>query len=378
MLRVAFRLLRHDIQVHAAFPQSEGTASMISDCQAAGVSYSPFDCDADTAAARCRQVRKLLHAIRPDVVQFTAGWPTQVIEPALGCALEGVPLLAVFQLAPKPISLSEQCRRRLSWARSRQQRWMAVSQQNLPHLQDTFAAHRDDLGILYNGIDIESCDERNREAVRRDVRVELGLPADARLLLTTSRLDPQKGHSDLLKIAPMLVEKFPDVRFVWAGGGWKGDLTERQRLESEIRQLDLQGWVRVLGYRNDIQRLLTASDLLIFPTRFEGGCSSSIREAMMHELPIVSSDAGGIPEVLRDGFDALLFPVRDIAGMVARISEALSKPDKMRSLAKRARVRIEEFSSERMVENYLTVLRDLCNRSMAEARQVPITANNPI
>ncbi len=107
MLRVAFGLLMYGIEVHAAFPRAEGTASMAADCRAAGVPYRPFDCDARTVASRCRQVRRLLKEVRPDVVQITAGWPTQAIEPALGCALESVPMLAVFQLAPEPIALPQ-------------------------------------------------------------------------------------------------------------------------------------------------------------------------------------------------------------------------------------------------------------------------------
>ena len=295
------------------------------------------------------------------MVQFTAGWPTEAIEPALGCALEGFPLLAVFQLAPQPLPMPQRFLRRLAWARSRRQQWMAVSQHNLPYLRQTFAMRHEEIGILYNGIDIQPdiSDEQRKEAVRRDVRTELGMPANARLLLTTSRLDPQKGHSDLLETVPMIVDKFPDVRFLWAGGAWNGDETERQRLESEIHNHDLQEHVRLLGYRTDIERLLKASDLFVFPTRQEGGCSSSIREAMMHKLPIVSSDAGGIPEVLHDGFHALLFPVQDKARMFARIYEALGSPGKMRALVERARKRIEEFSSERMVENYLEVLNKL-------------------
>ena len=80
---------------------------------------------------------------------------------------------------------------------------------------------------------------------------------------------------------------------------------------------------------------------------------------MVHKIPIVSSDAGGIPEVLIDGSHALLFPVGDMVGMRAKVNEALASPNRMRSLAERARIRIEDFSSERMVQNYLAVLREL-------------------
>ena len=88
MLSVAFGLLLHGIEVHAAFPRAEGTASMIADCAAARVPYRPFDCDARTVASiRCRQVRRLLEDVQarrcPDYGRMANPEP---IEPALGCA----------------------------------------------------------------------------------------------------------------------------------------------------------------------------------------------------------------------------------------------------------------------------------------------------
>ena len=80
---------------------------------------------------------------------------------------------------------------------------------------------------------------------------------------------------------------------------------------------------------------------------------------MVHRIPIVSSDAGGIPEVFVNGSHALLFPVQDMVGMRAKVNEALASPNRMRSLAERARIRIEDFSSERTVQKYLAVLRGL-------------------
>ena len=85
------------------------------------------------------------------------------------------------------------------------------------------------------------------------------------------------------------------------------------------------------------------------------GMLVAIREAMVNCLPIVCSDAGGIPEMITDGIHGLMFPARDTDALCARLSDAGAHPDKMRSLAARARARIEDFSAERMVENYLTV-----------------------
>ncbi len=84
---------------------------------------------------------------------------------------------------------------------------------------------------------------------------------------------------------------------------------------------------------------------------------------MVNCLPIVCSDAGGIPEVVLDGIHGLVFPAKDTNQMYARRSDALAHPAKMRSLAEQARKRIEEFSAERMVEDYLAVFRELTGKA---------------
>ena len=230
---------------------------------------------------------RLLKVVRPDVVQITAGWPTQQVWPAgWACALCNVPLLAVFQLASEKVSLPWLHLKLLTWGRGRRQRWMAVSRQNLLALQETFGTGPDELGVLYNGIEVgpgmDVPNEIETKGLRQEVRAELGIPLDARMLLTTARLDEQKGHVDLLQIVPRIIDEFPDVVFVWAGDGDK-----RQALEKQVQQQNLERHVRFLGYRADIHRLLRASDLFVFPSRFEGGCSAAIREAMVHTLPLM-------------------------------------------------------------------------------------------
>jgi glycosyltransferase involved in cell wall biosynthesis len=235
---------------------------------------------------------------------------------------------------------------------------MAVSQQNLLALQRTFAAMANEIGILYNGIEINAetnaPDRAQIEALRRKVRIELDMPAATRILMTTARLVPEKGYGDLLQIIPRVIDEFPDVAFIWAGDG-----KERYALEAQIEQRGLQRHVRILGYRTDIDRLLRASDLFVFPSRMEGGCSGAIREAMLHRVPIVCSAAGGIPEVVHDGSHALMFPVKDTDAMLSQLIHALRHPAKMRELAEQARKRIEEFSSDRMIREYLALLREL-------------------
>ena len=185
MLGVARGLIGYGVDVHAAFPRAPGTLSMIYECESAGISYWPFELHSRLGLFPGRlsissnlQMLRLLKAVRPDVVQITAGWPTQVWPCAWSCALCGIPLLAVFQLAPEKETWPRVRLKLLSWARRRRQRWMAVSQQNLLPLQQTFGTGPNEIGVLYNGIEIDPNtdvpNDAETETLRQEVRTELG------------------------------------------------------------------------------------------------------------------------------------------------------------------------------------------------------------
>ena len=80
---------------------------------------------------------------------------------------------------------------------------------------------------------------------------------------------------------------------------------------------------------------------------------------MVHRLPIVCSDAGGIPEVLHNGTHALIFKVRDIEGMLVQLRTALNYPANMRRWRTKRVNAYTEFSSNRMVAYYFAILTQL-------------------
>jgi hypothetical protein len=106
MLRVARGAAESGLDVHAAFPRRNGTASMIRDCEEWKISYRPFDWTQrfnGRSLPRLLQMLKLLRQVRPDIVQYTAsGWQNEIWVPSLACALSRIPMLAVFQTVVEP------------------------------------------------------------------------------------------------------------------------------------------------------------------------------------------------------------------------------------------------------------------------------------
>jgi len=125
-------------------------------------------------------------------------------------------------------------------------------------------------------------------------------------IIAVGRLVGLKGYDVLVKAVAELVDQgFDDVFVLIAGEG-----EERPRLEELIRKFKLQSFVKLLGLRHDILKLMKFSDIFVMSSRFEG-LSIAMIEAMACGLPIIASDAPGIREHVENEKNGLLFPLMD-------------------------------------------------------------------
>jgi glycosyltransferase involved in cell wall biosynthesis len=171
----------------------------------------------------------------------------------------------------------------------------------------------------------------------------LGLAPDVRLLLTVGRLTAQKGHRDLLAALPQIVTAHPKTLCLWLGDG-----PLRGELEAQINQQQLNAHVRLLGARKDVAFYLRAAELLVMPSHFEG-MPLVLLEAMAAELPVVVTDVGGNPEVIRDGVHGRLVSHADPSALAAVVIEALDQPEMRAQWAAAAKIHFEQhFTAAQM------------------------------
>jgi len=127
--------------------------------------------------------------------------------------------------------------------------------------------------------------------------------SEARSIIFLSRFVPEKGIYELLEAFSLFANKFPDVNLIMAGDG-----PERERMEHWVKGKGLVGRVKFPGYlrgKEKAQVFLNA-DLFVFPTYHGEGCPVSLLEAMAAGLPVVTTTAGGIPDVFIDKENGLL------------------------------------------------------------------------
>jgi glycosyltransferase involved in cell wall biosynthesis len=190
------------------------------------------------------------------------------------------------------------------------------------------------------------------------VRAELGLPADAPLIVTVSRLVHKKGLTYLLEAFPRILERHPNAVLVIAG---YGDL--REELERLANALGVGASVRFPGQlaRDRAARYISAADVYVVPSiRDQGGNVDGLPNALLEGMgaarPIVASDVAGIPEVIIDGQHGLLTPERDPAAIANAITHLLDDRALAMRLGAAARRRVlEELTWDATAERFEAV-----------------------
>ena len=206
---------------------------------------------------------------------------------------------------------------------------------------------------IHNSIDVQRFAPVSAEKIE-SLRAALKLPLDALVVLTVARLHPQKGHHFLLQAVPIILQSYPQVRFLFVG---EGDL--RQELETTTQHSGLQDVVYFLGVRQDIAELLSLSDIFVLPSLWEG-LPNSVLEAMAAETPVVATNVDGCPEVVYDGETGILVPPKNVQALAQAILSLLGNPVQRRQLGMAARTRaVREFSEEKNISTFLNLYTQL-------------------
>jgi glycosyltransferase involved in cell wall biosynthesis len=352
----------HGWQVAVGFPELPATRGLREDIQKIGA--EPFALEVGrqhgsgkgpVLAAIARdgwRTARWLRRVRADTSLVVLPHPEMIMGALLGAAARGGPSLSSAQLVPPDWRITALRRGFYALVARLGNRWLALAEDNRRRLAAGLGCRESSISMIYNGVaPSPRVSAVRRSVARASIRAELGLPADAKLALTVGRLNPQKGHDRILGSVPDVLATRSDVWWVWAGDG-----PDRLHLEGAAKDRGFGDRVRFLGRREDVPALLLGSDVFVFPTRYESSVFA-VLEAHLAELPVVASDAGPLPELVRDGIDGLLVSDGDPAGLAAATCWVLSNPGNAARMARSGHDRtVAEFSLERMTSATLRLL----------------------
>lgn len=216
-------------------------------------------------------------------------------------------------------------------------RTLAVSAEIARRLAAATPDHKDRIEVLHLGIGPPPQVSRSRDEIRRD----LGLSAEHKLIVTVARLAPQKALHTMLDALARLPA---GVHLAIAGEG-----PLEQRLRARAAELDLQERVTWLGFVADVADHIAAADVFCLSSIWEG-VPLAAQEAILLGVPVVSTAVGGMEELISDGLSGRLVARGDPAALAEAIDEVLADRQRAARMAQQARADLQVgFSTEAML-----------------------------
>lgn len=207
--------------------------------------------------------------------------------------------------------------------------------------------------LVRSGIDLRAF--HHSGGLHRSARAELGIGLEDRVVVTVANFKRVKNPLLGLSAFARVAAKDPHAKWVFVGGG------DRSTFDCELRRLRLVPRVRVLGWRQDVPRLLAAGDVFMLSSDYEG-LPRSILEALASGLPVVATDAGGTSEVIDDR-TGMVVPTGDADALAAGVLRMLAAAPNVRGSAPEI---LAEFDIHAMVRRQESIYEELIDRKVAE------------
>lgn len=204
---------------------------------------------------------------------------------------------------------------------------------------------------------------------RAEARARLGLPPDGQMVGIVGRLAPIKDHRTFLKAAARALADRPDAGVVVAGDG-----ELRAELERDARSM-LGERAHFVGWVNDLPALYGALDVVALTSRLEGTPVALI-EAAASGTPVVATEVGGVPDVVRHGRTGLLVPPRDPVAVAAQLVTLLDDPEGARRMGEEGAQWVRtRFSRERLADDLTALYAELLAKAGGVARRARVGAS---
>ena len=214
---------------------------------------------------------------------------------------------------------------------------LAVSQSTADFVIKARQIPHDKVKVVYLGVPMEEFSRPRSPEEIAEARAELGVAPGEVLMGSVTRLHDSKGNDYLVEAARLVVDQRPQTRFLVFGEG-----PLRADLEARATRLGLGDRFRFAGFARDVARVVSAFDVSVFPSLWEG-TPLTVFEALAMGKPIVATDADGLVDVLTHERDALIVPKRDAAALAAAMVRMIDEPETRQRLGDEARISARQY-----------------------------------
>src|SRR6187551_1436952 len=217
-----------------------------------------------------------------------------------------------------------------------------------------------EIEVIYNFIDFSRFSRLNKEHFRKAIA-----PEGEKILVHTSNFRKVKRIEDVIQTFEIVHKKIPSKLLLM------GDGPERPRMERLCRELGLYEHVRFLGKQDAIEEILAVADLFVIPSANESFGLAAL-EAMACEVPVISSNAGGLPEVNIHGVTGFLSDVGDVESMGANALLLLENEEMLKEFSNNALIQARKFDISIILPQYEAYYEEILNRFNGNHQKVKV------
>jgi N-acetyl-alpha-D-glucosaminyl L-malate synthase BshA len=231
----------------------------------------------------------------------------------------------------------------------------AVSQ-NLKEDTYKFFDIKKEILVIPNFIDLTRFSLKPKDHFKKAIA-----PSGEKILVHTSNFRKVKRTEDVVKIFAKVIKKIPSKLLM------VGDGPERSMCEQLCRDLGVTDNVRFLGKQDAVEEILSVSDLFLMPSQSESFGLAAL-EAMACKVPVISSNAGGLPELNVDGLTGFLKEPGDVDGMAEKAIFILEDEERLAKFKENALARAKEFELASILPKYENFYLEVIEQSKAKLR----------
>lgn len=220
---------------------------------------------------------------------------------------------------------------------------IAISEYARKFLIEKKRMKKDKIVCISNGIPLDEFRNAAKE-VDRPKRRKFGISDDDLVIGIVGMLHPNKGHRYFIEAAYLVRRQNPNTKFIIIGDGYL-----KCELEQKVTKLGLENHVIFTGHQDDMPKMFHMIDIFVMASISETW-GTSLVEAMASGKPIITSDAGGPSEIIRDGWTGLIVPVKDPEAIAEKIIYLIDNPAQSLFLSENSQRESEKYSIDHTVQ----------------------------
>ena len=217
-----------------------------------------------------------------------------------------------------------------------------------------------DESVIFEPVDISKANKiLDGSPKHNEVRREFGIDTEDKLLINVANITPAKGHGDLLHAFAKVKQSIPKIKLLIVGAVFETQIEYSRSLHDLSRSLGLEKSVIWAGARNDVFRLVSASDIFVMASHNEG-TPIAILEAMALRKLVISTAVGGTPDQIEDGVSGILVAAKEPDQIAEMITCYLCAHAERQKIADMGRRRVQEaFSLDLHAKRYADLYKTL-------------------